>query len=202
MLVAVLAGGLYGLLRPSKTVSPTPVAAGSSSGTPSASASGKPSASATPSASASKTPTKTPAPRKTAYVTDPASTPGLDFGIVAQVEQTADGLTITMDRAEFLTGTKAQEYYTQHPDQEPLDYAVSNVNTRLRTFTVTKDAVVYSQLALGDGQEINPGQKITLDQFYEKTVQLLARKEPLMLWLRHTDGADGPVYYIAEQYVP
>jgi len=38
--------------------------------------------------------------------------------------------------------------------------------------------------------------------FYEKTVGLLATDQTLLVWLKHTEGLDGPVYYVAEQYTP
>ncbi len=198
-LVAVLAGGVYGLLRPVPATVTTTVA------TTSMSAQAATTARTTPPATASVTKpapsTASAAPRQTAYVEDPAGTAGMDFGVLTGVERSGSALTVTMDRAQFLTGAKAVAYYAGHPDEEPLDYAVVNTNQRLRTFTVTEDAAVYAQFALGDGGGVKTEQ-ISLDQFYEKAVGLLATDQSLLLWLRHVEGPDGPVYYLAEQYTP
>jgi hypothetical protein len=45
-------------------------------------------------------------------------------------------------------------------------------------------------------------QPITADQFYEKAVGIVSTGDSLLLWLRHTQAPDGPVYYVAEQFTP
>ena len=153
-------------------MSTTATASGSTSAAPATTAARATTAKVT-AATRTATRTATAAPRQTAYVEDPTATAGMDFGILNQVEQTASGYTITVDRASFVTGAKAQAYYAQHPDEEPLDYAVVNTNPKLRTFALTKDAVVYAQFALGDGDGVKT-QPITADQFYEKAVGIVS----------------------------
>jgi hypothetical protein len=198
--VAVLAGGLYGLLRPSAgTVTTSPTVSTTVSPTPRASATTPaPATSASRTASATPTPT----PRQTAYVADPTTVTGMDFGVLRGIARTGTGtVLLRVDRAAFLTGAKAQAYYTAHPKLEPLDYAVVNTNPRVRTFQVTDDAVVYAQYALGDHNAVK-AQPITVDQLYVRAKALVDSHEIILLWLRHTQDPDGPVYYVAEQYVP
>jgi hypothetical protein len=198
VLVAVLAGGLWGLLRPAARTTTT-LAGASATASPTGSATSTPTK--TPAATATKSATPTPTPRDTEYVEDPTTVEGMDFGLLRGISRSGATVTLRFDRAQFLTGSAAAKYYAKNPDLEPLDYAIVNTNTRLRSLPVTKDAVVYAQLALGDGGSLRT-QPISTDQLYERARALLGQKQTVLLWLRHTKEPDGPVYYVAEQYTP
>ena len=122
----------------------------------------------------------------------PATNFGNSYGSGGQV-------SVVMDRATFLTGKDAEKYYADNPELEPLDYAITNTNPRLRTFALTEDAVVYAQFALGDGAAPSTT-PLDVDEFYDKASQILADGGELLLWLRHDPDPDGPVWYVAEQY--
>jgi hypothetical protein len=199
-LVAALAGGVYGLLRPSTdTVTPTQT----STAAPATTKATKPASSTKPAASTSAAATSSaaPTPRATAYVTDPTTVTGMDFGVLKGIARASGGVVLRVDRASFLTGKKAAAYYAAHPKLEPLDYAVINTNPRVRSFRLADGAVIYAQYALGTGTEVKT-ETISVDQLYTRATELLSSNQNTLLWLRHTEDPDGPVYYVAEQYVP
>lgn len=199
-LVAVLAGGLWGFLRPAaQTV--TTLTGAPSSPAATGSATTKPAATSAATTSATKSATATQSPRDTAFVDNPAGVKGMDFGLLRGISRSGGTVTLRVDRAQFLTGSAAAKYYAKNPDLEPLDYAIVNTNRRLRSFPLTDDAAVYAEFALGDGASIRT-QEIGTDQLVTKARALLDQKQTVLLWLRHTKEPDGPVYYVAEQYTP
>jgi len=199
-LVAVLAGGLWGLLRPSSD-GVTALASGSATGSPTASPTGSATSKPAKTPAATKSATATPTPHDTEYVVDPTAVEGMDFGLLRGIGRSGGTVTLRVDRAQFLVGSAAERYYAKNPDLEPLDYAIVNANSRLRSFPLTDDAVVYSQFALGDGGSVRT-QEISTDQLYTKAGELLGQNETVLLWLRHSEEPDGPVYYVAEQFTP
>lgn len=202
-LLAVLVGGAVGLLSGGDdvTVAAAPPAAtgAASSATAEPSVTPEPDDASAP-ATAAVTTTPTPTPRSTRFVEDPAGA-GLDFGFLKGVRRAGGTVTVTVDRATFLDGPAAADYYAANPDLEPLDYAITNTNPRLRTFRLTPDVVVYAQYALGNGTDVFT-QQITLEQFVDRASGVLAADGELLVWLQHDPSPDGPVWYVAEQFTP
>lgn len=208
-LLAVGVGTVWALNRPAntaaasagptQTIDTSPPSAPTTA--PSASTS-SPTPSDSPSTVTPSTVTPTtgiPAGAPTGYVQDPWAR-GMDFGTVLSVKKQGGGAVIQVKRQQFLTGDAAKQYYEQHPDKEPLDYAIVDVWEK-HHFTVTDDCLIYGQSLLGDQRQLATVQ-LTVGQFVSKTKSLLGKSTPLRVWLYHKNGQNGPVVYIAEQYTP
>jgi hypothetical protein len=196
-LVGALAGGVWGILRPApSTLTTAPSTTAAPSATTSAT---QPAPSARPStATPSATPTT---PRDTAFVQDPWTARGMDFGLLTGITKSGGTVTLRVDRAQFLVGAAAKAYYAKHPDQEPQDYAIVNTNKRLRAFEVTSDAAVYAQFLLGDGANLRT-ERLSPADLYVRAKAATVREGTVPLWLRHSGGPDGAVWYVAEQFLP
>jgi hypothetical protein len=208
-LLAVAAGTVYAVSQSSdSTGTATPpaqtidtVAPSTTSAAPSATTS-SPSTTASATTSTTTTPTTATATGGTAptgYVQDPWAQ-GLDFGTILAVKKQGGGAVIQVKRQQFLTGDAAKQYYAQHPDKEPMDYAIVDVWEK-HQFTVTGDCLVYGQYLLGDHNQLSMVQ-LSVPQFVAKTKALLSKQIPLHVWMYHKNGQNGPVVYLAEQYTP
>ena len=174
--------------------------AGPSTSTTPTGTSAAPSASThTPATSTSKPPSTTPSPTQSGYVQNPTAAAGYDFGLVHKVRKVGGHYVITVDRAVWLTGTAATKYYDAHPTMERLDYAVSNANPLLRDFAIAGGAELYGSQLLGPGNGLQTA-SITPAQLSTRVAALPVGT--VLVWLRHVGGTNGPVTYLAEQYVP
>lgn len=148
------------------------------------------------------TPTRAPATGTppSGYVPEPWSDPGMEFGTVVAVKKRGDGAVITVRRQQFLIGATAQQYYADHPDKEPLEYAIVDAGGK-KQFTVADDALVYGGNVLA---EVNPDQpvELTVPEFVSKAKSVLSESLPLRVWMYHRTTANSTVIYLAEQYVP
>jgi hypothetical protein len=144
--------------------------------------------------------TAVPGPAPTAFTDNPGAVPGMDFGMLVSVTKRGAGAQLTVKRQQFLTGQDAQFYYAQR-NQEPLDYAIVDVDNRNHTFTVAPDALIYAQYLLGDNNTVTTT-PLTVPQFLAKAKAVQAKNLPLHLWLYHRSTADGTVVYLAEQFTP
>ncbi|MEJ2578949.1 MAG: hypothetical protein P8Z68_07600, partial [Kineosporiaceae bacterium] len=174
----------------------TPSAATTSPAQPSTST---PAASTT--APTTKTSTTTKAKAPTGYVSEPWDDTGMDFGIVSSVQPVGDGAVITVDRAEYLVGDDAAAYFAAHPDLEPMDYVIANDRVENLDFRVEDDALLYGQYLLGDRNTVKTT-KLSMTQFLTRSQAATGDGQPLLVWLYHTTGDDGPVVYLAEQFMP
>jgi hypothetical protein len=137
----------------------------------------------------------------TGYVDAPWNWPGMDFGLIRDISAQGAGAVITVDRAQFLTGSDATMYYAEHPELEPLDYAVVNETSDSLQFLVTEDALLYGQYLLGSGDTVRTA-RISMDQLLTRGQDVISTGQPIHVWLYHTSGQNGPVVYLAEQFVP
>lgn len=200
ILVAIGAGAFFGMFR-SDSAEPTATT------TPSASVSttdASPTSQASTAASTStakKTTAEADAQAPTGFVDAPWDWDGMDFGQITAISAQGAGAVITVDRAEFLIGSDATSYYAEHPELEPLDYAVINESTSTLQFLVTEDALLYGQYLLGDGNNVRTV-RISMDQLLDRGQDVVSSGQPINVWLFHTSGEDGPVIYLAEQFIP
>lgn len=214
VVAAVGVGAMIGVLRPSApgdaaaTTTPMATTASTPASPTSTPTSDSPTPTPSPShSSPSPSPSKSspsPSPSNTApittFVQDPGAA-GLDFGIVTGIKRRTDGvIVLTVDRAQFLTGKAAKDYYAAHPGTEPMDYVIVNTNPATRQFTVAPDATLFGMYLLSDHNTVAPV-KITMDQLYTRAKPLVP-KQPLLVWMQHRGSANGPIGYLAEQFVP
>lgn len=208
-LLAMGAGAVYAVKRPADPVAtaatvPTTAAAPAPAPTPSPTTPAPRATTATPTATVTvtATPTRTQAAGTppSGYVPDPWANPGMDFGTIVAVKKQGDGAVITVRRQQFLIGATAQQYYADHPDQEPLEYAIVDVGGK-KQFTVAEDALVYGGNVLA---EVSPDQpvELTVPEFVSKAKSVLSESIPLRVWMYHRTSANSTVIYLAEQYVP
>jgi hypothetical protein len=123
----------------------------------------------------------------------------LDFGFVISARQKGQEVLLEFDRAGFLTGARAEAYYADHPDEEPLDFAIVNDRSLTRTMRVRAGATLFGQDRLGDGDPADV-ERITAAQLVRRVGA--APGEGVPVWLRHDGDIDAPVVYLAEQYLP
>jgi hypothetical protein len=200
ILIALGAGAFFGLFRSDSSETAATTDPSASAATTDGSTA--PQTSAAPSTSTAKETTREPDPQApTGFVSDPWSRGDMDFGLITAISPQGAGAVITVDRAEFLMGNDAASYYAEHPELEPLDYAVVNESTSTLQFLVTEDALLYSQYLLGDGNTVRTS-RISMDQFLDRGQDVVSTGQPINVWLYHTSGEDGPVVYLAEQFVP
>jgi hypothetical protein len=200
VLIAIGTGTFFGMFRSDSsetaaTTLPTPSASTADASTPSP-------PSTAPSTSAAKKTTDDPGMKTpTGFVDAPWNWEGMDFGLVTAVSAQGAGAVITVDRAQFLVGSDATSYYAEHPELEPLDYAVVNETTSSLQFLVTEDSLLYGQYLLGDGNTVRTT-RISMDQLLDRGGDVVSDGQQISVWLYHTSGEDGPVVYLAEQFIP
>ena len=196
---AIVAGVLIGFVRqspdPNASLNPGP------STTPPAATQSSGPAQPSPSNEPSSTTTAAEAVERIGWVEQPWTRKGMDFGILKGVSRDGDKVSLSFDRAAFLVGKDAEAYFKKHPNQEPQDYALVNTNSKVRRFELVADAEVYGTYLLGDQQQVHE-QQLSVDDLVAKFQALPNKQDGLLVWLRHRDGDDGPVTYLAEQFIP
>jgi hypothetical protein len=166
-------------------------------GAPAALTSPRPSAEVPP-ASGVPAPKPAPKPGPVPHIDRPWDA-GLDFGFLTAARIDRQGrLVVTFDRAQMLSGKAYDDYVAKHGRPEN-DYVIVNASHRLRTFRVSGSATLYGNQILGPANG-------TRDRIVSpaRIVSRLRASgvDGVPVWLRHTDGPDGPVVYLAEQYLP
>jgi hypothetical protein len=194
---AIIAGVVIGFLRqspdPNATLGPT-------TSTPVTTQSSAP-AQATPSEDPGATTSPSgEAVQRIGWVEQPWTRQGMDFGILKGVSRDGDTVKLSFDRASFLVGKDAEEYFKKHPKEEPRDYALVNTNKKLRSFQLVADAEVYGTGQLGGSP--SQQQDLTTDELVAKFQSLPSQDQEVLVWLQHREGEDGPVTYLAEQFTP
>jgi hypothetical protein len=183
--------------------------AGCSSSTPQSAPSPSQSAlSPTPSATATPTPTSstTPTPALTPLETtsDPHATPwtdkDADFGWVRSATVVSGGVDISFDRATWLLADQIPAWNKANPGHQVVgadDYAIGNVSTRLRTFLVKKNAVIFGSVALTGNEAPS--------RMTAATLAAAIKNNPtgVTVWLYHQyGGLTGDVVQLEEQFRP
>lgn len=186
--------------------------AGCSSSKPSGGSAAPPAISATapsptPTPTSASAPAGTPQPVLTPFQTtsDPHPTPwtdkNADFGWVRTAKLlSTGGVDITFDRATWLLPDQIAAWNKANPGHRVTaadDYAIGNVSSKVRTFLVVKDAVIFGSVALtGDDQP----SRITPAQF---AAAMKRNPGGVTAWLFHQyGGLTGPVVQLEEQFRP
>jgi hypothetical protein len=133
------------------------------------------------------------------YISAPWNDSSTDFGALTAVVRTGSTVSVSFDRAQFLTGTTAQSYYASHTDEYEQEYAILNSDKRIRTFTVDPSALLFSQ-TLMKGRSSVTVRSIDLQELLANASTVATRRP--WVWLRHSAGLNSSVTYLAEFYVP
>jgi hypothetical protein len=148
----------------------------------------------------SRSPSGSPVPPPTGEVRAPWDRAGSDFGFVTGVQRSAGGgVTITFDRAQWLTGAEYEEYVARNGTPEN-DYVILNESRQVRRIELDASVLLQgSSLAGQDGSDSAP---MTLDEFVTAAGAAAARG-PVPVWLFHaTSDLSSPVTGLQEQYLP
>ncbi len=152
-------------------------------------------ADASASTSAARPPATRPAtPRALPFVADPWKR-GYEFGFVRGAERSGDTVTLTFDRAGMLLGAQAEAYYDAHTAEERLDHKILNDEGFSGTLTVPASATLYGNQRLG-ARNGSQNQRIDL----ARLVAGVSGSAEVAVWVQRT--GNGPVTYLAEQYLP
>ncbi len=149
--------------------------------------------------------TSTPAtgpPDYDAIPEDATSEDGLDFGFLTRVVSKDGTVTLRFDRASFYTGDEAKRRNNgKVPDN---DYLIENTNPTQRSFVLDPQASIIAANRLQNTPSGEVGrQPLTVAEFVKNSTRVLTgTTKDLPVWLRHTDGLDGDVTAVAEQYLP
>lgn len=117
-----------------------------------------------------------------------------DYGYLAEV-RTGGQTVLVFDRVDFLTGEEAKRKWEEE-GREPLDYYISNVNTRLRDRVVAADVKVFGSQRLAGAP---PEQEIDADQLYDYVNS--GDGTDMLVTLRYNKKT-GEVVEIKEVYLP
>src|SRR5262245_18317271 len=117
-----------------------------------------------------------------------------DYGYLSEV-RTGDRPVLVFDRVTFLTGEEAKQKWEEE-GREPLDYYISNVNTRLRDRVVAADVKVFGSQRLTGAP---PEQEIDADQLYDYVNS--GDGTDMLVTLRYNQQT-GEVVEIKEVYLP
>jgi len=163
-----------------------------------------PSPATEPATAGSPTVTEAPSPVQADYSPIPevpGSKSGLDFGILRKVTTSNGVVTLTVDRAAFYMGKEAKAH---NKGKEPLNgYLLENTNTRTRTFVLDPKASLQGSISLrNDPDAGNESETLTPAEFLRNAGRALAEDSEPLIWLRHTDGLNGSVTAVSEQYTP
>ena len=136
---------------------------------------------------------------------------GLDFGRLTKITVKGGVVTLHVDRAHFYAGAQAKAH---NKGVVPLDGVLfqDTDGNKEYAFTLDPKASIQAEGDLQDNQG-NTDERVTLtrDQFIRNMTALQAqdagRTDPgsafrVLVWLRHTDGPDGPVTALADQFLP
>jgi hypothetical protein len=182
------------------------VAACSSSTPQRAPSPSQPAPSATPSDTPTPSPSATPTPALTPLETtsDPHATPwtdkNADFGWVRSATVVSGGVDISFDRASWLLADQIPAWNKANPGHQVVgadDYAIGNVSTRLRTFLVKKNAVIFGSVALTGNEAPS---RMTAAKL---AAAMTNNPGGVTVWLYHQyGGLTGDVVQLEEQFRP
>jgi hypothetical protein len=156
---------------------------------------------ATATSAATQPPTATPSADYHPVPAVAADEPGLDFGFLTEITRSDGMISMQFDRASFYTGAEAR---TRNGGRAPRnDYLVVNNNSARRSFELDPKASVMGANRLLDRNGVVDREPLTVEQLLQNSEQALAvGSAGLPVWLRHSDGPDGPVTALAEQALP
>jgi hypothetical protein len=142
-------------------------------------------------------------------IADPAQEKGLDFGKLSKITTTNGVITLHIDREKFYTGDEAAAH---NNGKIPLDDFIQEDEDGDGELTFTLDPKASIQVTArlsSNGEQVEQPETLTPEQLISNLDKLKLPAEPgqdddrrPLLWLRHSDGADGPVTAIVDQFVP
>jgi len=149
----------------------------------------------------------TPTPSQTTASPPPSPTSSAaassDFGYFPKVLSRQPNVTLSFDRALFLTGKQADQAAAGHGDETPVpnDYYIVNDNKLLRTVTLSPTVRVTGSLGLntyaGDGTRVEPAARTV-----EQLLGFLGTAQGRATGWHLVYGAGGVVVSVEEQYQP
>ena len=146
-------------------------------------------------------------PPPTKPVGQPWLRPGNDFGALTDVQRRGDAIELVFNRQQFLNAAIGGPQWTAwvaENGQPENEYAIVDVNPRLRVFTVDEDAffALTENLTGAGGTDSTV---VTGDAFYTAVRSALdgAYRTGIPVWLFHsTTDLSSPVTGVQEQYLP
>jgi hypothetical protein len=155
------------------------------------------------------TPRTTTDPATTAPASDPSPLPdnpvedtSLDFAELTRVTTANGVVTLHVDRKKMYVGDEAAALNKE--TGSPAEFAIDDPDGEGKelTFVLAPDAFLRADQALSDDEDQNVRQALTAAQFLRNAQRLESEKRTALVWLRHTDGLNGPVTGLAEQFIP
>jgi hypothetical protein len=129
---------------------------------------------------------------------DPGSLPGADFGFLREVLVEGNRVTLSFDRARVLTGDERAAWVAENGEPDN-DIVIVNASQRLRTFVLTRKALLYGSIVLTGQVE---AREMTRAEFLDSISEQGENLE-LPVWMFHrTRENTGSVVYLQEQYLP
>jgi hypothetical protein len=151
-----------------------------------------------------QSPTATTTPDYRPISTYAPGEPGLDFGFLTQIKNSDGTISLQFDRALFYTGAEAKKH--NHGEAPDDDYLIENTNPAERVFTLDPKASVMAANRLLSRTDMVGRQPLSVEEFVHNYQQALTTGSTgpsgLPVWLRHSNGVDGPVTAVAEQFLP
>jgi hypothetical protein len=154
-----------------------------------------------PSSTTAQAPTATLTPDYDPIPMSATNEPGLDFGFLTQVGSSDGTISLQFDRATYYTGAEATKRNGGKPPED--DYLIVNINRAKRSFDLDPNASVMAANRLLNRTDVVTREPLTVNDFVRNYQQALAAGSTgVPVWLRHSDGRDGPVTALAEQFLP
>lgn len=107
-----------------------------------------------------------------------------DFGYVTAVSGSASAMRISFDRAQFFSVND-----------------IRNTNKMKRTFAISPKAGLVGTARLNNEADEVKREVLTAEVFLDNLRDALADGGPVAVWLRHTNGLEGDVTALSEQYL-
>jgi hypothetical protein len=130
---------------------------------------------------------------------------GLDFGTLTKVTIKDGNILLHVDRSMFYMGADVK----QHPGNfaQDVGYSIEDTDGEGKEFIFPLDptAPIQAQYSLkNDFNAIDrpSTQELTVDQFVSNAERAQADGEQVFVWLRHSNGPEGPVTAVTEQATP
>jgi len=210
--VAALASGallglVLGVLSPSATDTTLSTKQAGATGSPTtaapettaAPASSSPSTSSPTTTRTVKTVVKTSQGAPADFVAHPERDRSMSLVVLDSVQQTDQGLMLSIRRARVLSGEQARRYW-RNQGQQPRDVAVVAYDNAPSTqLPVQDDAAFWGQYLWGDGQNQNV-QRLSRDDFTGGAYRILGQGQHPAVWVKRAFAVAGPAVYVAEQF--
>jgi hypothetical protein len=127
---------------------------------------------------------------------------GLDIGRLVAVTSVGGVVKVRIDRVSFYRGAEAVAL--NHGEEPVGGYLDTDTDSREQTFTLDPKASIEAENMLRNDPDAGvEREKLTSEQLVHNANR--ADEESgigALVWLRHTDGMNGTITALAEQYTP